>query len=382
MRFATRVIHAGIEPEAQTGAVMTPIFQTSTYAQAAPNVHKGYDYGRTKNPTRSVLQTSLASLENASFACCFGSGIAATDAVLRLLKPGDKILASQDLYGGTYRILTQVFAPYGIEVQFVDLQADLTPFMDAKVKMVWLETPSNPLIKIIDIAAIAALKSDYNFYLVADNTFATPFAQNPLDLGVDIVVHSVTKYLGGHSDLLLGAAITNDETVHEHLAFIQKSCGAIPGPQDCFLALRGLKTLQVRMERHCENGLTVAKYLDAHPQIKTVYYPGLPTHPYHKLAAEQMQKRFGGMLSFSFKNDSLEVASKFLSALKVFTLAESLGGVESLANHPATMTHASVPRVRRLEIGLVDSLIRLSVGIEAVEDLVEDIEQAIQVGLG
>lgn len=381
MKFATKVIHAGVEPEPQTGAVMTPIFQTSTYAQSAPNVNKGYDYGRVRNPTRTVLENSLASLENANFAACFGSGIAAIDGVLKLLKPGDKILASQDLYGGTYRLLTRIYATYGIGVQFLNFQEDVKSFMTETVKMVWFETPSNPLIQIIDIAALAALKAEYNFYLVVDNTFATPFAQRPLDLGVDIIVHSVTKYLGGHSDLLLGAAITNDKTVQEHLAFIQKSCGAIPGPQDCFLALRGLKTLQVRMERHCENGLAVAKYLDSHPEIGQVYYPGLPTHTYHEIAAKQMNNRFGGMLSFTFKNDSMGVAVKFLSALKVFMLAESLGGVESLANHPATMTHGSVPRERRLKIGLVDSLIRLSIGIEAVEDLTEDLEQAIKVAL-
>ena len=377
MRFATQVIHAGVESESITGAVTPPIFQTSTYAQAAPGVHKGYDYARVKNPTRTLLENNLAALEKAKFAACFSSGIAAVDATLKLLKPGAKILASRNLYGGTYRIMTQVFTHYKIALQFIDLEKDLSPYLDSSVQMIWLESPSNPLMQIIDLEAVAALKAKHDFLLVIDNTFATPFAQQPLNLGADIVIHSVTKYLAGHSDLLLGAAITNKDMVQKHLAFMQKTCGAIPGPQDCFLALRGIKTLQVRMERHCQNGAAVAQYLKQHPQIKTVYYPGLSDHLNYEVACKQMKNRFGGMLAFTFKDESLERAVQFLKRLKIFTLAESLGGVISLANHPAIMTHASVPKEQREQTGITDSLIRLSVGIEAIEDLLEDLEQAL-----
>jgi cystathionine beta-lyase len=357
---------------------MTPIFQTSTYVQAAPGDHKGYEYARTQNPTRDALQNALAAIENGTHAISFGSGLAATDAVLKLLAPGDEVVASSDLYGGTFRIFTKVFAKYGIQFHFVDLRdaEALRPHLNAHTKMIWIETPTNPMLNIIDIAAVAAIAKEKNILLAVDNTFASPYLQNPLDLGADIVVHSATKYLGGHSDVVHGAVIVKDEALAQQLYFIQNSCGAVPGPQDCFLVLRGLKTLHVRMQRHCENGEAVARFLRQHPKVDKVYWCGFEDHPNHHIAKKQM-RGFGGMMSFTLKDDSMEAALKVLSGTKLFSLAESLGGVESLIGHPASMTHASIPREERLKNGLTDSLIRLSVGIEDAEDLTEDLKKAI-----
>ncbi|AWO01270.1 cystathionine gamma-synthase [Chitinophaga alhagiae] len=378
MKLGTKLIHAGVEPDPSTGAIMTPIFQTSTYVQQAPGQHKGYEYARTQNPTRDALQNALAAIENGKHGICFGSGLAATDAVIKLLAPGDEVIASADLYGGTYRIFTKVFARYGIKFHFADLQnADnLLNYVNEHTKMIWVETPTNPLLNIIDIAACAALARDRNILLAVDNTFASPYLQNPLDLGADLVVHSATKYLGGHSDVVHGAVIVKDDALAQQLAFIQNSCGAVPGPQDCFLVLRGLKTLHVRMQRHCENGETVARFLRQHPKVGKVFWCGFEDHPNHAVAQKQM-RGFGGMISFTLQDDSMEAALKVLSGTKLFSLAESLGGVESLIGHPASMTHASIPREERMKNGLVDSLIRLSVGIEDAEDLVKDLEQAI-----
>lgn len=378
MKLGTKLIHAGVEPDPSTGAIMTPIFQTSTYVQAAPGDHKGYEYARTQNPTRNALQNALAAIENGKHGLSFGSGLAATDAVLKLLTPGDEVIASNDLYGGTYRIFTKVFARYGIKFHFIDMQdaANLLPIVNSQTKMIWIETPTNPLLNIIDIAACAVIAKERKILLAVDNTFASPYLQNPLDLGADIVVHSATKYLGGHSDVVHGAVIVKDDTLAQQLAFIQNSCGAIPGPQDCFLVLRGLKTLHIRMQRHCENGEAVAKYLRQHPKVGKVYWCGFEDHPNHAVAKKQM-RGFGGMISFTLKDDSMEAALKVLSGTKLFSLAESLGGVESLIGHPASMTHASIPKEERVKNGLVDSLIRLSVGIEDVEDLIEDLKQAI-----
>lgn len=378
MKLGTKLIHAGVEPDPSTGAIMTPIFQTSTYVQQAPGQHKGYEYARTQNPTRDALQNALAAIENGKHGICFGSGLAATDAVIKLLAPGDEVIASADLYGGTYRIFTKVFARYGIKFHFADLQnADnLLSYVNERTKMIWVETPTNPLLNIIDIAACAALARERNILLAVDNTFASPYLQNPLDLGADLVVHSATKYLGGHSDVVHGAVIVKDDALAQQLAFIQNSCGAVPGPQDCFLVLRGLKTLHVRMQRHCENGETVARFLRQHPKVGKVFWCGFEDHPNHAIAQKQMRD-FGGMISFTLKDDSMEAALKVLSGTKLFSLAESLGGVESLIGHPASMTHASIPREERMKNGLVDSLIRLSVGIEDAEDLVKDLEQAI-----
>ncbi|WP_343700752.1 cystathionine gamma-synthase [Chitinophaga sp.] len=378
MKLGTKLIHAGVEPDPSTGAIMTPIFQTSTYVQQAPGQHKGYEYARTQNPTRDALQNALAAIENGKHGICFGSGLAATDAVIKLLAPGDEVIASADLYGGTYRIFTKVFARYGIKFHFADLQnADnLLSYVNERTKMIWVETPTNPLLNIIDIAACAALARERNILLAVDNTFASPYLQNPLDLGADLVVHSATKYLGGHSDVVHGAVIVKDDALAQQLAFIQNSCGAVPGPQDCFLVLRGLKTLHVRMQRHCENGETVARFLRQHPKVGKVFWCGFEDHPNHAIAQKQM-RGFGGMISFTLKDDSMEAALKVLSGTRLFSLAESLGGVESLIGHPASMTHASIPREERMKNGLVDSLIRLSVGIEDAEDLVKDLEQAI-----
>lgn len=378
MKLGTKLIHAGVEPDPSTGAIMTPIFQTSTYVQAAPGDHKGYEYARTQNPTRDALQNALAAIENGTHAISFGSGLAATDAVLKLLAPGDEVVASSDLYGGTFRIFTKVFAKYGIQFHFVDLRdaEALRPHLNAHTKMIWIETPTNPMLNIIDIAAVAAIAKEKNILLAVDNTFASPYLQNPLDLGADIVVHSATKYLGGHSDVVHGAVIVKDEALAQQLYFIQNSCGAVPGPQDCFLVLRGLKTLHVRMQRHCENGEAVARFLRQHPKVDKVYWCGFEDHPNHHIAQKQM-RGFGGMMSFTLKDDSMEAALKVLSGTKLFSLAESLGGVESLIGHPASMTHASIPREERLKNGLTDSLIRLSVGIEDAEDLTEDLKKAI-----
>lgn len=378
MKLGTKLIHAGVEPDPSTGAIMTPIFQTSTYVQKAPGDHKGYEYARTQNPTRHALQNALAAIENGKHGLCFSSGMAATDVIMRLMSPGDEVIASSDLYGGSYRIFTKVFARYGIKFHFVDMQdaQNIVPFINAQTKMIWVETPTNPLLNIIDIAACAAIAAEHKVLLSVDNTFASPYLQNPLDLGADIVVHSATKYLGGHSDVVHGAVIVKDDALAEQLAFFQNSCGAVPGPQDCFLVLRGLKTLHVRMQRHCENGEAVARFLREHPKVGKVLWCGFEDHPNHAIAKKQM-RGFGGMISFTLKDDSQEAALKVLSSTKLFSLAESLGGVESLIGHPATMTHASIPREERIKNGLTDSLMRLSVGIEDAADLVEDLKQAI-----
>ena len=378
MKFATKAIHAGIEPDPTTGAIMTPIYQTSTYVQESPGKHKGYEYARTQNPTRTVLQNNLAALENGKHGICYASGLGATDAILKLFKPGDEIIASNDLYGGTYRIMVRVFQPYGLKFNFVDLSDpdNLEKAITSSTKMVWIETPTNPLLRLVDIAAISTITKQHGIQLVVDNTFASPYLQNPLDLGADIVMHSATKYLGGHSDTVMGAIVLNDDEIAQQLAFIQNACGAVPGPQDCFLVLRGIKTLHIRMQRHCENAMKVAQYLQAHPKVGQVHYPGLASHPGHELAKKQMRD-FGGMLSFELKGDSMPEAVHVMESFSVFSLGESLGGVESLCTHPASMTHASIPKEERQKNGLKDTLIRLSIGIEDVEDLIQDLAQAI-----
>jgi cystathionine beta-lyase len=378
MKFGTKAIHAGVEPDPTTGAIMTPIYQTSTYVQSSPGDHKGYEYSRTHNPTRTQLQNSLAALENGKHALCFASGMAAIDAVIKTLKPGDEVISTNDLYGGSYRIFTKVFQNYGIKFHFTNMSnlANIEELVNENTRMIWVETPTNPLLNIIDIKGCAAIARKHNLLLVADNTFATPYLQTPLDLGADIVMHSLTKYMSGHSDVVMGALIVKNDDLHQQLAFIQNACGATPGPQDCFLVLRGIKTLHLRMERHCLNGRKVAEYLNAHPKVGKVYWPGLEDHNNHAVAKEQMRD-FGGMVSFVLKGDKVEDAVQVLEKLKYFALAESLGGVESLCGHPATMTHASIPSAERIKAGLSDSLIRLSVGVEDAEDLIADLEQAI-----
>ncbi|WP_424964111.1 cystathionine gamma-synthase [Ekhidna sp.] len=378
MKFGTKALHAGIEADPSTGAIMTPIFQTSTYVQDEPGVHKGYEYARSKNPTRNVLEKNLASLENAAFGRCFSSGMSATETVIKTLSPDDEVICTVDLYGGTYRLFTKVFAKYGIKFTFVDMLdvGNIEAAITDKTKLIWSETPTNPMMNIMDIRAIADLGRKNNIKVAVDNTFASPYLQNPLDLGADIVMHSVTKYIAGHSDVVMGFLGTNDQATDEEFGFIQNSGGAVPGPQDCFLALRGIKTLHVRMQRHCENGEKIAHFLRDHPKVEKVYWPGFEDHPNHGVAKRQM-KDFGGMISFMQKEDTIEQANKTLSSFKIFSLAESLGGVESLVGHPATMTHASIPREQRLAVGLTDSLIRLSVGIEDVDDLIADLKQAI-----
>jgi cystathionine beta-lyase/cystathionine gamma-synthase len=378
MKFGTKAIHAGVHPDPTTGAIMTPIYQTSTYVQESPGKHKGYEYSRTHNPTRTALQNALAALENGKHGICYASGLAATDAVLKLYRPGDEIVATNDIYGGTYRIMKRIFEPFGLVFRFVDL-SDLNNLAEAvseKTRMVWIETPTNPLLKILDIEKITQFCQEKRMHTVVDNTFASPYLQNPLDTGADIVMHSVTKYLGGHSDTVMGALVTNDDTLASQLAFIQNASGAVPGPQDCFLVLRGLKTLHIRMQRHCENAMKVAHWLENHPKVGKVYYPGLESHSGHLLAARQM-RGFGGMLSFELKGDIYEEAVRTMERLQIFSLGESLGGVESLCTHPASMTHASIPKEERMKVGLKDTLIRLSVGIEDAEDLISDLEQAI-----
>ncbi|HAT68948.1 MAG TPA: cystathionine gamma-synthase [Flavobacteriaceae bacterium] len=379
MKFNTKAIHGGqhdIDPA--FGSVMTPIYQTSTYKQTTPGGHKGYEYSRSANPTRSSLEQSLASLENGKYGLAFGSGLAAVDAVLKLLEPGDEVVTTNNLYGGSYRLFTSIFQKFGIKFHFVDMEnaQDIVEHINDHTKMIWIETPTNPMMNIIDIKAVSQISSKHKLILAVDNTFATPYLQLPLDLGADIVMHSVTKFIGGHSDLVMGALIVNDKTLADKLYFIQNSSGAICGPQDAFLALRGIKTLHVRMQRHCENGKAVAHFLKSHPKVEKVYWPGFQEHPNHIIAKAQM-KDFGGMVSFSTKEGSWESAIQILENLKVFTLAESLGGVESLAGHPASMTHASVPKEDRLNMGIVDSLIRLSVGIEDESDLLADLKQAL-----
>jgi cystathionine beta-lyase/cystathionine gamma-synthase len=378
MKFGTKAIHAGVEPDPATGAIMTPIYQTSTYVQESPGKHKGYEYSRTHNPTRTALQNALAALENGKHGICYASGLAATDAVMKLFRPGDEIIATNDIYGGSYRIMKRIFEPFGLVFHFVDMNdiSNIEKLLSEKTKMVWIETPTNPLLKIIDIESITRLCRKKGIYSAVDNTFASPYLQNPLDMGADIVMHSVTKYLGGHSDTVMGALIVNDDELARQLAFIQNASGAVPGPQDCFLVLRGIKTLHIRMQRHCENAIAVAQWLESHPKVARVYYPGLASHSGYDLAKKQM-RGFGGMLSFELKGDIYQEAIHVMESLQVFSLGESLGGVESLCTHPASMTHASIPREEREKTGLKDTLIRLSVGIEDVEDLIADLEQAI-----
>jgi cystathionine beta-lyase/cystathionine gamma-synthase len=379
MKLATKLIHAGQSPDPTTGAIMTPIYQTSTYVQEAPATHKGYEYARSQNPTRKALEDCLAAIENGAFGLSFGSGVAATDAVMKLLLPGDEVIAADDMYGGTYRLFTKIYEPMGIRFHFVNMgnPDNIRPFINDKTKLVWTESPTNPLMSITDIAAVAAILKGKNIILTVDNTFATPWLQNPLDMGADIVLHSGTKYLGGHSDLIHGCLMMNSPELRERLYFIQKSCGAVPGPMDCFLVLRGLKTLHVRMKAHCENGRIIANHLRNHPKVGKVYWPGFEDHPNHDIAKKQMRD-FGGMMSFILKDESLDAAKRFLTGTHLFSLAESLGGVESLVNHPASMTHASIPKSERDRIGVVEGLIRLSVGIEDVDDLLADIDTALQ----
>ena len=380
MKFNTKTIHGGQKHEETTGSVMPPVFLTSTFAQSSPGQHKGYAYARGTNPTRTALEANFAALENGTHAFAFASGMAAIDAVLRLLKPGDEVIAGDDLYGGTYRMFTQLFQKYGLEFSFVNMDesANIIHAITPKTKLVWIETPTNPLMKIADIHKIATnVKEENSEILIAvDNTFATPYLQKPLDLGADIVMHSATKYLGGHSDLVMGALMVKDEALAKEIHFIQFAAGAIAGPMDSFLALRGVKTLHVRMQRHCENGLQVAQFLETHSKVGKVYYPGLQSHESYEIAKKQMTA-FGGMVSFKLKDESKKATFTFLENTKLFTLAESLGGVESLVNHPVTMSHGSIPEEERLKIGITESLIRLSVGIEAIEDLLADLEHAL-----
>lgn len=379
LRFNTKTIHAGQHPEETSGAVMPPVFQTSTYAQQAPGVNKGHEYGRVSNPTRTALEKLLAGLEEADECAAFASGLAATDALLKMLRPGDEVISTNDLYGGSYRIFTQVFQPYGIRFHFTDMRdpENVRKLINQKTRMLWIETPTNPLLSILDIQALSDLAHENGIISVVDNTFASPYLQQPLKLGADVVVHSTTKYLGGHSDLIGGAICTSHPEVIENMRFQTKASGAVPGPMDCYLALRGIKTLAVRMERSCNNAKSIAAFLQDHPGVQQVYYPGLPNHQGHALAARQMRD-FGGMVSFTLKSDHEKDAFKFMSSTRVFTLAESLGGVESLVSHPASMTHGSIPPEERRAAGLSDCLIRLSVGIEDVDDLIEDLDQAIK----
>ena len=378
MKLATKIIHAGAEPDPSTGAIMTPIFQTSTYVQEAPGKNKGYEYARSQNPTRKALEDALAIIENGKYALAFGSGVAATDSVMKLLNPGDEVIAANDMYGGSYRLFTKVWERYGIKFIMVNTGdvAAVDAAITAQTKLIWVETPTNPLMNITDIAAMAAIAKKANALLCVDNTFASPYLQNPLDLGADIVMHSATKYLSGHSDVIQGALIMNDTDLREKLYFIQKSCGAVPGPMDCFLVLRGIKTLHVRMKQHCENGEKIARWLRQHPKVAKVYWPGFEDSAGYAVAKKQM-RGFGGMISFELKDDSEKEVTRVLSSTHLFSLAESLGGVESLINHPASMTHASIPREERIKNGLSDGLIRLSVGIEDADDLIDDLNEAI-----
>ncbi|WP_420603750.1 cystathionine gamma-synthase [Flagellimonas sp.] len=378
LKFNSKTIHGGQHPDKAYGAVMPPIYQTSTYAQTTPGGHKGFEYSRSANPTRTALENALASIENGTYGLAFASGLSAMDAVIKLLNPGDEVVSTNDLYGGSYRLFKQVFEKYGITFHFVGMQSvdAIEEHINDKTKLIWVETPTNPMMNVIDIKAVSNLAKKHNLLLAVDNTFATPYLQRPLDLGADIVMHSATKYLGGHSDVVVGALVVRDKDLADQLYFIQNASGAVCGPMDSFLTLRGIKTLHVRMQRHCDNGKTIAEYLAKHPKIEKVYWPGFETHPNHNVAKSQMDD-FGGMISFVPKGSSYEDAIKIVEKLEVFTLAESLGGVESLAGHPASMTHASIPKEEREKSGVVDSLIRLSVGIEDVDDLIADLEQAI-----
>ena len=378
MKFNTKVIHAGVHPDVATGAIMTPIYQTSTYVQEEIGVHKGFEYSRTGNPTRQALENNLAAIEEGKFGACFGSGLAAIDAVIKMLSPGDEVISTNDLYGGSYRIFTTIFEKYGIKFHFVDMLKinNIKEKINSKTKLIWVETPTNPMMNIVDIKKVCELAKENKTMVAVDNTFATPYLQNPLSLGADIVMHSVTKYLGGHSDVVMGALVSNDSKIAEEIYRIQNSSGAVCGPMDSFLVLRGIKTLHLRMQRHCENGEKIANFLAQHPKVENVYWPGLTSHPNHDVAKSQM-KDFGGMISFTLVGDSLEMAKKIVSKTELFTLAESLGGVESLIGHPSTMTHASIPKEERIKSGVVDSLIRLSVGIEDVTDLIDDLTKAL-----
>jgi cystathionine gamma-lyase len=378
MKFATKAIHAGQEPDPTTGAVMTPIYQTSTYAQRAPGDHKGFEYSRGTNPTRQALEACLAALENAKYGLAFSSGMGATDAVMKLLQPGDEVITGNDLYGGSYRIFTKIYMKYGIKFHFLDLSKpeNIQPYITDKTKLVWIETPTNPTMQIVDIEGIAKITKANNILLTVDNTFASPYLQNPIDLGADIVMHSVTKYIGGHSDVVMGALLVNDDELYKNLWFIYNACGATPGPQDAFLVLRGIKTLHLRMKAHCENGARIAAYLKNHPKIDKIYWPGFEDHPNHDIAKKQMRD-FGGMVSITIKDADLQETFRIASRFKVFALAESLGGVESLINHPTSMTHGSIPKEEREKVGVTDNLLRLSVGVEDIEDLLADLDQAL-----
>ena len=378
-KFGTKAIHAGADPDPSTGAIMTPIFQTSTYVQESPGTNKGYGYARGKNPTREALQKNIAALEGGKHCVCFSSGMGATDAVMRMLRPGDEVITGDDLYGGSYRMFTKIYENYGIKFHFINLTDanNISKYINANTKLIWAETPTNPTMQIIDIEACAKIAKANKLILAVDNTFASPYLQNPLALGADIVMHSVTKYLGGHSDVVMGALVTNDDKLHEQIYFVLNSCGANPGPMDCFLVMRGIKTLHLRMERHCFNGRKIAEFLKTHPRIEKIYWPGFTDHPNHEIAKKQMRD-FGGMISIVLKGASLEDTFKIASSFKVFSLAESLGGVESLINHPVTMTHASIPKAERDKAGVVDNLLRLSVGVEDFEDLIEDLKQALK----
>jgi cystathionine beta-lyase/cystathionine gamma-synthase len=378
MKLATKLVHAGAEPDPSTGAIMTPIYQTSTYVQAAPGKHKGFEYARSQNPTRKALEEAFAIIENGKYGLAFSSGVAATDAVIKLLQPGDEVICGNDMYGGSYRLFSKVFEKFGIRFHYIDMHSvdNISSYINKNTRLIWMETPTNPLMNIVDIAGVTAVAKKHNILVCVDNTFASPYLQNPLDLGADIVMHSVTKYLGGHSDVIQGCLVMNDHDLREKLYFIQKSCGAVPGPMDCFLVLRGIKTLHVRMRQHCENGRIIAQWLRDNPKVGKVYWPGFEDHPGYAVAKQQMRD-FGGMISFTLNDDSVENAMRVLSSTRLFALAESLGGVESLINHPASMTHASIPREERIKNGLTDSLIRLSVGIEDAEDLIADLQQAI-----
>ncbi len=378
MKFATKAIHEGVEPDSATGAIMTPIYQTSTYVQDGVGNHKGYEYSRTLNPTRHALEKNIAAIENGNYGACFGSGLAAIDCVIKMLNPGDEVISTNDLYGGSYRIFKTIFEKYGLVFHFVDM-TDLSKIQEKineSTRLIWVETPTNPMMNIIDIEAVAVLAKRCGALLCVDNTFATPYLQTPLDLGADIVMHSVTKYLGGHSDVVMGALVTKEEALAKEIYRIQNSSGAVTGPMDSFLVLRGIKTLHLRMDRHCENGEKVASFLKDHPRIDKVYWPGFPSHPNHEVASKQM-RGFGGMISFTLKGNRLEDALRIVKNVRIFSLAESLGGVESLIGHPATMTHASIPKEEREKSGVVDSLIRLSVGVEDVSDLIEDLRYAL-----